>query len=205
MKKVIFVSLLVLVVFSIKSCKKIEKKEAKQAEKSYSVDSESTVISWIAYKTTSKVPVKGQFSKLNVENSGKASSATEALDGLKFSIPINSLFTNDSIRDGKLKEFFFGTLKNTNLISGTIKMIDERTGTANITMNGISHELPISCTVIDNKTVNMEALLDLDDWKAQAAIKALNDVCKELHTGPDGVTKTWSDVKINVAVNLQYN
>ncbi len=195
--------LLLVTTLYVTSCKKKEKKEAKSTEKLFSVEAKTTAINWTAYKTTSKIPVKGKFSKLTIENTKKASSALEALDGLKFSIPISSLFTNDTIRDGKLKKFFFGTLKNTSLISGTINMNNETSGSVDITMNGISQVLPIAY-VISDQMVTIEAIMDLDNWQAQTAIEALNAVCKDLHTGDDGITKTWSEVKIEVATYLKY-
>lgn len=203
MKKIFLLSLLLVTTLSFTSCKKKEKKETKPTENLYSVEAKKTVINWTAYKTTSKVPVKGQFSKLTIENTKKASTTMEALNGLKFSIPISSLFTNDTIRDSKVKKFFFGTLKNTNLISGTITMINESSGSVDITMNGISQVLPISYLISD-QMVTIEAIMDLDNWKAQAAIEALNTVCKDLHTGDDGVAKTWSEVKIEVETYLKF-
>lgn len=203
MKKIFVLSLLLVTTLSFTSCKKKEKKETKPTENLYSVEAKKTVINWTAYKTTSKVPVKGQFSKLTIENTKKASTTMEALNGLKFSIPISSLFTNDTIRDSKVKKFFFGTLKNTNLISGTITMINESSGSVDITMNGISQVLPISYLISD-QMVTIEAIMDLDNWKAQAAIEALNTVCKDLHTGDDGVSKTWSEVKIEVETYLKF-
>lgn len=203
MKKIFVLSLLLVTTLSFTSCKKKEKKETKPTEYLFSVEAKKTVINWTAYKTTSKVPVKGQFSKLTIENTKKASTTMEALNGLKFSIPISSLFTNDTIRDSKVKKFFFGTLKNTNLISGTITMINESSGSVDITMNGISQVLPFSY-VISDQMVTIEAIMDLDNWKAQAAIEALNTVCKDLHTGDDGVAKTWSEVKIEVETYLKF-
>ena len=38
----------------------------------------------------------------------------------------------------------------------------------------------------------------------QAALEALNEACEDLHTGPDGETITWSDVKINVVTKVKY-
>lgn len=203
MKKIIILSLTLLHIFSLTSCKKNEKKEAKPAEKLYAIDSKTIVVDWIAYKTTSKIPVKGKFSDLTIENTKKASTIMETFNGLKFSIPISSLITNDTIRDGKLKKYFFGTLKNTELISGTIKMNTETSGSVVINMNGISHALPVTFLISD-KEVRIFAVMNLDNWQAQAAIEALNAVCKDLHSGDDGVAKTWNEVKINVTSYLTY-
>ena len=203
MKKIQFISLLFITIIATYSCKEKEKKETKSIEKGYSIEAKTTTINWIAYKTTKKVPVKGQFTKVTIENSKTASTALEALNGLKFSIPVNSLFTKDTIRDGKLKTFFFGTMKDTQVISGTITTNNETSGSVELTMNSISQVLPITY-VISNQMVTIEALMDLDNWQAQLALEALNTVCKDLHSGDDGIPKTWSEVKIEVVTYLKY-
>ncbi|WP_372793587.1 YceI family protein [Lutibacter sp.] len=203
MRKIYTLSLLLLVITTISSCKKNEKKEAKQVEKGYTVEEKTTTINWIAYKTTSKVPVKGQFTKVNIKNAKTSSTAIEALNGLKFNIPVSSLFTKDTIRDAKLKKFFFGSMKNTEVISGSINMINETSGSVELTMNGISQTLPITY-VISDQMATIEAVMNLDNWQAQLAIEALNTVCKDLHSGDDGISKTWSEVKIEVATYLKY-
>ena len=204
MKKYFFNILILITLTAIVSCKNTQKKEGKSTEeKGYTVEHKTTTINWIAYKTNDKIPVKGQFTKLNIENSSKSKTALEALNNLKFSIPVSSLFTNDTIRDSKLKKFFFGVLKNTSLISGTIHINNETSGTVDIVMNGITQALPITF-IISDQMVTMEALMDLDNWQAQTAIESLNEVCKELHTGTDGISKTWSEVKIEVATYLKY-
>lgn len=205
MKKTLLLILLIVSITLVTSCKETKKTEPNPTnEKGYSVEPNTTTINWIAYKTTNKVPVKGQFTKLNVENKPKSNTAIEALNNLKFDIPVSSLFTNDTIRDGKLKKFFFGSLKNTALISGTIHINNENSGTVDLVMNGMTQELPFTF-VISDQMITLEALMDLDNWQAQTALEALNVVCKELHTGDDGITKTWSEVKIEVATYLKFN
>lgn len=204
MKKYFFNILILITLTVVVSCKNTQKKELKSTEeKGYTIEPKTTTVNWIAYKTNDKIPVKGQFTKLNIENSSKSKTALEALNNLKFSIPVSSLFTNDTIRDSKLKKFFFGVLKNTSLISGTIHINNETSGTVDIVMNGITQALPITF-IISDQMVTMEALMDLDNWQAQTAIESLNEVCKELHTGTDGISKTWSEVKIEVATYLKY-
>lgn len=203
MKKYFTLILLLLTTISITSCKKKEKKDVKPIVKGYTITENTTTINWIAYKTTNKVPVKGQFNKITIENNKKATTTLEALNKLKFNIPINSLFTNDTIRDGKLKKFFFGTMKNTNSISGTITMSDETSGFIDITMNGISHALPITC-VVDNQMATFKSVMNLDNWQSQIAIEALNMVCKDLHSGDDGISKTWNEVQIEATTYFKF-
>ncbi|MDO9596000.1 MAG: YceI family protein [Lutibacter sp.] len=201
MKKIYLLVLLFITVTVVISCKKNVKVENPLNAKMYTVLADSTIISWTAYKTTAKVPVKGQFSELIIENAKKDSTMLGALNGLKFKIPVNSLFTNDTLRDGKLKKFFFGSMQNTNFIKGVLHMNNENTSMVELTMNGITRELPIAYIVTDQK-VTIVGNMELDNWQAKAALEALNLVCKDLHTGDDGISKTWSDVKIEVIIVL---
>ncbi|MHB1146054.1 MAG: YceI family protein [Lutibacter sp.] len=203
MKKIYVLSLILLIMVFVSSCKKREKKEVSLTEKTYSIIADSTKINWTAYKTTAKVPVNGQFKEITIENSKKDTTALGALNGLKFKIPVSSLITNDTIRDKKLIEYFFGTMKNSSVITGTVHINNENASTVDLTLNGITRELPIAHIVTDNK-VTIIGNMELDNWQAKAALEALNVVCKDLHTGDDGITKTWSDVKIEVVAILKY-
>jgi len=203
MKKLHLIGLLLLLIITISSCKQKEKKVTEPSKKGYAVEPTATTINWVAYKTTSKIPVKGQFTKVTIEHKNKATTVIKALNNLKFSIPVSSLFTKDTIRDKKLKKFFFGTMENTTEIKGVITINNKNSGTVSITMNEITQALPISYTIND-QTVTIEAIMNLDNWKAQLALKALNAACKDLHSGDDGISKTWSEVKIEVATHLKY-
>lgn len=203
MKKIYLSLLLIITVTVVISCKENVKNEKPLTAKMYTVMADSTIINWTAYKTTAKVPVKGQFSEISIENIKKDSTVLGALNGLKFKIPVNSLFTNDTLRDSKLKKFFFGSMENTSIINGTVHLNNENTSTVELTMNGITRELPIAYIITDNK-VTVVGNMELDNWQAKAALDALNVVCKDLHTGDDGISKTWSDVKIEVIAVLKY-
>jgi polyisoprenoid-binding protein YceI len=205
MKKTILLSIVFLAIIAT-SCKeeakKKETKAPKTTEKNYFVDTANTSINWTAYKTTDKKPVKGEFTKVTVDNLKKGTTVKETLNGLQFKIPVNSLYTKDTVRDKKLKKFFFGSMQNTNEITGVLHLDTDTSGNAAISMNGISHKLPFTYT-INNTNVKIEAVMDLDNWQAQAAITALNVVCKDLHAGDDGISKTWNEVKINIDINLK--
>jgi len=205
MKKSIFISLLFLVAITIVSCKNDKKieKEKPTNSKRYLIEPNNSKINWIAYKTTAKVPVKGEFTQFSIENSKKGTTVIEALEGVQFKIPVSSLSTKDTIRDGKLKKSFFGSMINTSEITGTIHIDNDTSGKVAITMNGLSQDLPITYS-IEGQMVTIEAVMNLDNWKAQAAIEALNVVCKDLHTGADGISKTWNDVKIEVITFVKH-
>jgi len=203
MRKTSLLILLFLTIVLITAHKKHDNKLMNSTEKVYTISPEDTKVTWTAYKTTAKVPVSGSFNKIIIENKKSGATAMEALNELKFNLPINSIFSQSALRDGKIKKFFFGTMLNTAAIEGTIYLENSTSGSVRITMNGISHDVPITYKV-DGQSVRMEAVLYLDNWKAQLALEALNEVCEDLHSGSDGIAKTWSDVKIDVTTFLKY-
>jgi hypothetical protein len=58
-------------------------------------------------------------------NTRQGETALDALNGAQFSIPVNSLFTNDATgsRDPKILKFFFGVLKIRNLFLVSLKLL----------------------------------------------------------------------------------
>lgn len=206
MKKVLLVAFIIGISFQFTSCKSEKKKEV-EAKKEvkvypYSLKTAKNSIDWIAYKTTDKLPVKGRFKKISITKNGEGNTAKEAINGTEFSIPVSSLFTADASRDYKLKKFFFGIMDNTKLVSGTLNLSDDTNGIASILMNGITADLPFTYT-IEGKEFKLTSTMNLDNWSAQKAIDSLNVACKDLHKATDGISKTWSEVAINITSVFQ--
>lgn len=206
MKK-LAVLLLVVTAFNLASCKsekakenapKLEKKqEKKQSTFPYSLQSASSEIKFVAYKTTDKVPVGGQFKKVVITANGDGNSVKEAINNAEFSIPVSSIFTNNTSRDYKIQKFFFGVMDNTKLLSGKFNIKDDTAGTVSITMNGVTDKVPFTYTIAGN-VFSMKATMDVKKWNAVKALNSLNTVCKELHKGADGVSKTWNEVALDI-------
>ena len=196
---------------SLTSCKNDKKAdqsetvpEATTAVK-YVVKPEATSVKWVAYKTTDKVPVGGEFKILKFDNK-TGTTQEEALNNLSFTIPISGLFTNDATntRDAKIMESFFGAMLDTEFLSGTIKSTNG-TYAASITMNGVTKDLPLEVKITEERRVAMTGVMNLKDWDALGALESLNKVCFDLHKGADGVSKTWEDVAIEVNTFLREN
>lgn len=207
MKKLSIISFLIIAIaLSFTSCKSEAKKEVekeapkvevKKSTAPFAVSNAKNDINFTAYKTTEKIAVGGAFKKVEVLSGGEGNSVKEAINNTEFSIPVSSLATKDSSRDYKIKKFFFGVMDNTKLLSGKLMLNDDTNGTATITMNGESKDVPFTYT-ISGKTFNMKATIDVNTWNASAALASLNKVCEVLHTGGDGVSKTWSEVGLNI-------
>ncbi|WP_298481187.1 YceI family protein [uncultured Maribacter sp.] len=210
MKKIAFIALS-LIVFAGYSCKDT-KKEKEQTDtnstvktEQYSIVKDSTKVSFVAYKTIEKKPVGGTFTKINITKSTTGSTAMEALNGTTFSIPVSSLFTNDATgtRDPKLLEFFFGVMKDTELISGVFKTEANNTCSIDITLNGETANIPLTFEATSDNSYTFNGVMDLKEWNALDAVASLNKACEVLHTGADGVSKTWSEVAVKAEVLLE--
>ena len=206
--KLLVLALVVLAGYSCKDAKKEKEKEVKEmAPESYTLVKDSTKVSFTAYKTSEKLPVGGKFMKINIKDSKNGATALETLNGTEFGIPVSSLLTNDATgtRDPKLLEFFFGAMQDTEIISGVFKTDSDNKCSIDVTMNGETSNIPLEYTITDETSITFNGTLNLEDWNALEAVASINKACKELHTGTDGVTKTWSDVAVQAQVLLTKN
>lgn len=203
MKK-IFVLLTALALISV-SCKKKTTTEQPEtttvAENSYQVSSKGSEVYWTGYKFTNKTGVKGKFKTINVLNAPVADSQLAAFNGVEFSIPVSSIFSENAIRDGKLTSLFFGIMDKTEFLTGTFVTKGE-TIALNLTMNGTTKEIPVTHNIAD-RHVRLQGTLNILDFGAEAAYNSIHKACELLHTGADGVSKTWEEVAIEAIVFLK--
>jgi hypothetical protein len=197
--KLLTLVLIATLSLQLTSCKK-EVKKADAIE--YIIEPKTTTINWTAYKTTEKKPVKGIFKTVNVVKTKVSTNPFEAINGIEFSIPVNSIDTKKPNRDTKIIKSFFGSMKSTQSITGRINLGENGKGDVDLSMNGITTKLPITY-VISGQLVEINATLNLDNWKAQLAIATLNKACNEKHKGADGISKTWNEVNINIVSYLK--
>lgn len=183
----------------ISSCAKEKKNQNVPKQKSFRVVAKGSNLQWTAYKTTDKVPVKGTFTDIKITHSESASEAVGAIKGMEFEIPVSSIYSKDTIRDAKLNLFFFDVMSNTATLKGKFKDISNNRGVLELKMNGMSKDLNFNY-VKNQDTIMIEAKMDLNVWEAGEALQSLNKACEELHTGADGVSKTWDEVQINAKI-----
>lgn len=204
MKK-IFVLLTALTLLGV-SCKKKTATEKPQettpvVENTYQVSSQGSEVYWTGYKFTNKTAVKGKFKTIKVLNAPVAKSQLDAFNGVEFSIPVSSIFSENEIRDGKLANLFFGIMDKTEFLTGTFATKGESI-VLNLTMNGTTKEIPVTHNVSD-RHVRLQGTLNILDFGAEAAYNSIHKACELLHTGTDGVSKTWEEVAIEAIVFLK--
>jgi len=206
--KLLALALILLVGYSCKETKKEKEEQVKEmATDKFTLVKDSTKVSFTAYKTTEKLPVGGKFMKIDIKDTKSGTTALDALNGTTFSIPVSSLFTNDATgtRDPKLVEFFFGAMKNTELISGVFKKDADNKCSIDVTLNGETANIPLDYTLNSEKSITFNGTMNLGDWSALEAVASINKACEELHTGKDGISKTWSDVAVQAQVQMNIN
>lgn len=165
-----------------------------------------TKLTWTAYKTTARVGVSGTFDDYTVTPGVSYGTVSTLLDQLEFSIPVSSTNSNEKERDGKIVASFFGSMMNTENITGKFTRVagNDSAGMLRISinMNDIDYEVDGSYAADGNKLV-IKTSLHLGDWKAEPSVAALNEVCDDLHKGEDGVSKLWPDVDVTIESSLK--
>ena len=165
-----------------------------------------TQVRWTAFKTSDKVAVGGQFDQVNVTAGDKSTKITEVIETIVFNIPTASTNTADEDRDSKIVQSFFGAMNATDIILGQVKNAegDNTSGTCTfyLTLNNIEKETTLNY-VVEDATIKLTGEIDLVNWSAENAVSSLNEVCGALHTGADGLTKTWSVVELAIETTLK--
>lgn len=184
------------------SCKKEDKTEVVVEPipevSGLQIITDSTKVSWTAFKTTEKIAVGGSFQTIELKDTKIGETPEEVLEGASFTIPVSSLFTNNPDRDSKLKTIFFGALNDTELLAGILNFRDEKCYMT-LTLNGVSKPIVVEYS-FENKLFTLTSTLNLDEFNAENALALLNEACLDLHKGKDGVSKTWNLVDIKGTV-----
>ena len=161
------------------------------------------IVKWNAFKHISKAIVSGEFINIQVTNFKDSSDLYTAIEGVSFELDVKSTKTGDTLRDYKIYNSFFGTMLNTQYISGEILSLNKnKTGLVLITMNGVSKEVSFDWDIDQSHEFFLKTSIDVLKWDASSALNALNEVCLEKHTGPDGINKLWPNVDIVVIAKL---
>lgn len=209
MKKWFQTGILALPIFALVACggsdsaeTESANEEAKQEACFYTFTDAASELEWTAFKFNKKAPVGGTFNEIRYEGEKKSDDVMALLTGLTFAINTSTVETQNEDRNGKIAEHFFGTI-NTDMLTGSfISLEDNGEATLNIEMNGKSEEV-VGTYTLEKNVFAFKATIDVADWEGMEGIDALNTVCKDLHTGEDGVSKLWSLVDLSFTTTLQ--
>ena len=176
---------------------------AANAACTYSVGENAVKVEWTAFKLTEKVGVTGTFNTTKLSGPREASSLMALAEGLSMKIDGRSIESNNPGRNATVSEFFFGKFVPSAEIVGKVQSVegDASKGTLQIaiTMNDTTRTVPFAYTISEEHAVEATATIDMMDFALQKPFDSIHQACEEQHTGPDGVSKTWTDVELKLS------
>ena len=161
---------------------------------------------WTAYKTTEKAAVSGTFNEYQFASTSPAPTMGDALKGLNMSITPASVESNNAPRNVTIATKYFALFANPSSIRGKVLSVsgDDNAGTVNIQvdMNAVSKDLDFKYTVSADGKLEAAVTVDMMDFALDGPWSSIHESCKALHTGADGVAKTWTEVMLKVTADV---
>ena len=124
---------------------------------------------------------------------------------LHFKIKTNSVHSGNKARDTRLYENFFKLMKNGEEIKGYGISYDKAKNQSiiEVEMNGEKTPIVFKSMIKKDGGFSLTGKIDIiKDYKMLTSFESLSDLCKALHTGKDGVSKTWSEVGIFISGHI---
>ncbi len=179
----------------------------------HTLDPASVQIHWTAFKTKQKVAVNGSFAEVGVKGGLESTKGVPALlSGLTGEITVRdekTIQTGNPARDLTLFQHFFKFFTKDGLLSASIRTAkgDKREGSFELllNMNGKSRPIPMHYRRTLEGEFEAAGNLDVLDFNLSTAFEDLHKTCEVLHTGTDGVSKTWSQVVLKLQARILEN
>lgn len=168
----------------------------------YYYDHKSSKLEWTAYKTTSKVPVKGSFGQVRVTRKKTAKNVQELIKSFDVTVQTPSVDSGDKGRDNTLMKHFFDIAFPNKRIRGTVETVNDKKFVVYFESGKSSFTLPFTYEV-KNLKLTAKSTMNILEAGYKKALGALSKACFDLHKGSDGKSKTWSDVDITITTTLK--
>jgi polyisoprenoid-binding protein YceI len=159
--------------------------------------SENAKVTWKAFKTYEKIGVGGTFDHV-IFSPRSAKSSEEFLVGSNITINTTTVNSGNAGRDATLVASFFKA-QNVDSITAKILSVKDSKAQVEITMNGVTKQIPMSYT-IQNGNIAGKGVIDLSDFAMLKSLQSINKTCFDLHGG-----KTWQDVEIGFEIPVANN
>ena len=161
---------------------------------------------WTAYKYTEKAAVGGTFNTFTVSKSKQAPNVMESMNNLSIEIDTSSVESNNPARNKTIADIYFAKFAPANVIKGKVVATegDNKQGTMkiNLDMNGVAKDVDFKYD-IKGEELEATAVMDMMDFNLKGPFDAIHEACKALHTGTDGVAKTWTEVALKITAQVK--
>ncbi len=163
----------------------------------YSYKPGTVKVFWTGYKFTEKKGAKGEFKDVTITASPTAKSVEELILSTVIDIDTLKTETGDPGRDYNLINSFFKKMKGTQ-IKGTVESFQSDILKVKTQMNGITKTLAFRVHIDGNKYKADTGFDIIDLFKMKKAHESISKTCYEVHKGPDGKSKTWTQVNVEL-------
>lgn len=160
------------------------------------VKKEDIEVSWVAFKTPSKIGVTGYFRDIGVENDLVGTSLENLFSSINFNIDSESVDLNDALKNTNMKEAFFRLMSNQYMF-GSFDYLSDNNVNLNVNMNNVERIVPMDLTLTEKEIIG-HGIIDVYDFALGDSLLGINTRCYDYHAG-----KTWSDVEIKF--NVKYS
>jgi hypothetical protein len=161
---------------------------------------------WTAYKTTQKVAVGGTFNSVKLSEMKPGGTLTAAFTGLSAEIEGASIESGNPARNATVAAAFFAKFAEQAKITAQITGAsgDEKLGLfmINVTMNNVTRSLQLRHEGMKDGTLVAKTVINMLDFGLQGAFDSIHKTCEALHTGDDGVSKTWTEVELSITADV---
>jgi polyisoprenoid-binding protein YceI len=176
----------------------------------FEVDPASIEVGWTAFKTTQKVAVKGSFARADAKvRKPSGSSIPGLLKGSTARIELRDEKSSQSgnpARDQTLYQHFFSHLSSRGGIEGRVLAVrgDKDAGDLemDLRLSGKQGRVAMKYTRSPEGILSAKGTIDLLAFGAKNAFDDIHSACENLHKGADGVSKTWSEVDIEITAKI---
>ncbi|MEC7988288.1 MAG: YceI family protein, partial [Myxococcota bacterium] len=148
----------------------------------------------------------GTFNTFTVSESKQAPNVMESLKDLSIEIDTSSVESNNPARNATIAGVYFAKFAPATQIKGKVISAagDNKQGTMkiNMDMNGVSKDLDFTYEV-KGEELEATGVMEMMDFNLKGPFDAIHEACKALHTGADGVAKTWTEVALKVTAQVK--
>lgn len=159
-------------------------------------------IGWTAFKTSERVAVNGEFKKFEIEVKKKSHSLSELFENTEAEILSRQVDTGNPDRDKTLFDHFFSKILNKSKIKGHFTKVSLHGNQGDLelklSLNGVTRTVPMKLTV-NESNISAVGEFDLMKFALGKAYNSLHKACEKLHTGKDGLSKTWKTAQIRLS------
>lgn len=164
----------------------------------YSYDKDSAKINGTGFKYTDKTGVTATFSEFDLISENSAKSLKGLIKKTKLTVNLQSIDSQNKIRDYNLKTTL---LKNIKPVRFRVEDVSDNKILTSLTLNNITKEVAFDYKKNENK-ITATSNIDILNFNTQKNVRAMEKKCRELHTGKDGISKSWSDFNLKLEVTL---